>query len=102
MLLNISNVPEIIYHYKDFLNETKNQTKNDFIIAVDALSTSPFVNIDKKRNITGLLPNDITIQESYLLETLFDKFEKIIQSNSNKIINSLFVFTLHPLNRELL
>ena len=101
MLLNISNVPEIINQYKDFLNETKNQTKNDFIIAVDALSTSPFVNIDKKRNITGLLPNDIIIQESYLLETSFDKFEKFIQSNSNKIINSLFVFALHPLNHEL-
>ncbi len=85
----------------DLIKETTNKTDNYFVIAVDALSTSPFVNINKDKNITGLLLNDITLEESFLLENSFDKFEKFIHSNSKKIINSLFVYALHPLNHDI-
>lgn len=84
MLTNISNIDEILSQYKDLIKETTNKTDNYFVIAVDALSTSPFVNINKDKNITGLLPNDITLEESFLLENSFDKFEKFIHSNSKK------------------
>lgn len=47
------------------------------------------------------MPNDISIEESFLLEHSFDKIEKLIHENSNKIINSLLVYALHQLNHEI-
>ena len=101
MLLSLSNVNEIIKQYKELCNNTNVTSENKFVLAWDALASSPFLNVNKNKTVTGLISNDITAQESFLLENSFDHFERFIQSNSDKIINSLFVFALHPTNHDL-
>ena len=98
LLSDISNLDEVLKQYKNLCKNCSNDINNKYVIAWDALSSSPFLNIDKNKNITGLLPNDITLEESFLLEKSFDKFEKFIHDNSNYIVNALFVFAMHPLN----
>ena len=70
-----------------------NASNNEkFILVVDALSTTPFANIHKNLSIDGLFTDEISKDESILIEKSIQKFEKYLKKISNKIVNSLFVY----------
>ncbi len=100
MLTNLTFLPEILKEYKDIIKNKSNQQES-FILAVDAMSSTPFANIRKNLSVTGLTSDDINADESFLIEYSIQKFENYIQKISDKIVNSLFVYSLHPLNHKL-
>ena len=100
MLTNLSYLPQILTEYKNIIKNETN-TNESFILAVDALSTTPFANIRKNLSVTGFISDDINADESFLMEYSVQKFENYIHKNSDKVVNSLFVYSLHPLNRKL-
>lgn len=61
--------------------------KFKYILAVDALSTTPFDNIQKNLNILGLLRNDLTFNELLLIENSIHGFENYLKKISDKIDN---------------
>lgn len=65
------------------------------------MSSTHFANISKNLSVTGLTSDDINADESFLIEYSIQKFENYIQKISDKIVNSLFVYSLHPLNHKL-
>lgn len=65
------------------------------------MSSTPFANIRKNLSVTGLTSDDIKADESFLIDYSIQKFENYIQQISEKIVNSLFVYSLHPLNHKL-
>ena len=100
MLTNLTFLPEILKEYKDIIKNKSNQQES-FVLAVDAMSSTPFANIRKNLSVTGLTSDDINADESFLIEYSIQKFENYIQQISEKIVNSLFVYSLHPLNHKL-
>ena len=100
MLTNLTFLPDILNEYKNITNSFI-LTKESYILAVDALSTTPFVNINKNITAIGLMTDEINPDESFLLEYSLQKFGKYIEKNSNQIINSLFVYSLQPINHDL-
>lgn len=101
MLTNMTFLPYILDQYKNITNGNITIEKEKFILAVDALSTTPFANIQKNLNILGLLRNDLTFNESLMIENSIQSFENYLKMISDKIVNSLFVYSLHPLNHDL-
>ena len=75
MLTNLTFLPDILNEYKNITNKF-NLTNESYILAVDALSTTPFVNIKKIISATGLMTNEIGITKSskFGLLTFFSQF----------------------------
>ena len=101
MLTNLSYLPDILEEYKNIINENESKSNLQFILAVDALSTTPFANIRKNLTVSGLFTDDITADESFIIEKSIQKFEDYLRKISDKIVNSLFVYSLHPINHNL-
>ena len=54
MLTNLTFLPDILNEYKNITNSFI-LTKESYILAVDALSATPFVNINKNISATALM-----------------------------------------------
>lgn len=101
MLTNLSYLPQILDEYKNIIKNETQVSSESFVLAVDALSSTPFANIRKNLSVTGLMTDDVNADESFLIEYSIEKFENFIQKHSDQIVNSLFIYSLQPLSHKL-
>ena len=100
MLTNLSNLPQILDQYKN-ITTNENVSNASYILAVDAMSSTPFCNVRKNLSINGVISNDMNADESLFIELSIEKFENYTKKISDKIVNTLFVYSLHPINHLL-
>ncbi|KAK8899972.1 hypothetical protein M9Y10_002295 [Tritrichomonas musculus] len=82
---------------------TKNWPKNTkIILGVDACSVNPYVALFKNRTVKGLIDDD-PISKNMINENeiTISIFEEWLKKQETKIIDSLFLFNVQPLNPNL-